>query len=152
MVVSGFTRDSLPLHPQPVESWVLVGLAAVYTLGFSHIFSVCASLFLYPRCPFPPKPNLGFRVPFQPDVCTPGKLVFFSFSFTLFLSSLTLSHTRCTDPLWLPHGHSGPVSGTAQSSLQLQEYLSVLQAAFVSFAVLCVATNTGVAFCGCKGD
>lgn len=51
MVVSGFTRDSLPLHPQPVESWVLVGLAAVYTLGFSHVFSVCASLFFISLLP-----------------------------------------------------------------------------------------------------
>lgn len=62
-ILSGF-RHCLHLYPRPVESWLLVSLAVVYTLGF------CAYVCLYPCCPFPVKPNLGLKVLLFLDVCS----------------------------------------------------------------------------------
>jgi len=45
MVVSGFSRDSMALHPKPVESWVLVGFGCSLHFGFQpHLHVVLAVL------------------------------------------------------------------------------------------------------------
>ena len=82
MVVSGLSRDSLPLHPRPTQTWVLVGLAAMHTSVFSHIslffffllffffffffffcsFFFCA-YFLIPAAHFLRNPSWGLGLP-----------------------------------------------------------------------------------------
>lgn len=99
MVVSGFSRDSLALHPQPVESWVLVGFGCSLHFGFQpHFQCVCAFVFYILSAHFLRNPtwSLGFLSSrmFVPPAKACAAFFFSHFHLSCFFHlSFSLSHT-----------------------------------------------------------